>query len=137
LFASDGDSVWDRNFHGMPNGYGLGGRCSNYLSSGTQEALIIPKPGSDSLYYIFTTDCVEDTLYGGFRYSIVDMSLNIGDGDVILKNELLFFPATEKIACVKHLNNIDYWIVSHEYGTNNFYSYLLSSSGLSAPVIRS
>lgn len=137
LFATDGDSVWDKHKNGMPNGFGLGGECTYFRNSSTQAALILPKPGNDSIYYVFTTDCIEDTLLNGFRYSIVDMNLNNGNGDVILKNQLLFHPSTEKIASVKHQNNIDYWIVAHEYGTNNFYSYLLTSSGISTPIVSS
>lgn len=137
LFFTDADSVWDRTLNAMPNGFGIGGRCTYHPNSATQAALILPKPGSTTLYYIFTVDCIEDTLYNGFRYSIVDMSLNNGKGDVTVKNQLLFYPSTEKIASVKHFNNTDYWIVAHEYGTNNFYSYRLTSSGLSAPIISS
>jgi hypothetical protein len=135
LFATNGDTIWDRHFNAMPNGFGLAGRCDSLWDSGTQPALIVPKPGSNTFYYVFTTDCVEDTLVDGLKYSIVDMSLNGGNGDVTLKNQLLFTPASEKIAAIKTGNN--YWIVSHEFGTNNFYSYSLTNGGLSAPVISS
>jgi Secretion system C-terminal sorting domain len=135
LFATNGDSVWDKNMNGMPNGFDLAGKCYLNWNSGTQSALIVPKPGSSTLYYIFTTDCVEDTLIDGLQYSIVDMSLNNGHGDVILKNQLLFAPASEKVTAMKTGSN--YWIVSHEFGTNNFYSYFLTNTGLSAPVISS
>jgi PKD repeat protein len=133
LFATNGDTIWDRHFNAMPNGFGLAGRCDGLWDSGTQPALIVPKPGSTTLYYVFTTDCVEDTLVDGLRYSIVDMTLNSGNGDVALKNQPLVAHSSEKIASTKNGN--DYWIVSHELGTNNFYSYSLTSAGLSAPVI--
>lgn len=71
----------------MPNGFGLAGKCDNFKDSGTQPALIIPKPESNSLYYVFTTDCIEDTLKMGLRYSIVDMNMNNGNGDVSVKNK--------------------------------------------------
>src|SRR5436190_12382032 len=50
LFYTDGLSVWNKNHAVMPNGAGLLG---NYSS--TQSALIIPKPNSSTIYYIFTT----------------------------------------------------------------------------------
>src|SRR6187399_2322300 len=44
LFYSDGVSVWDRNNNVMNNGTGLLGHISS-----TQSAIIVPKPGSNSL----------------------------------------------------------------------------------------
>src|SRR5215217_3779517 len=71
LFYTDGISVWNKNHNVMPNGSGLLGDASS-----TQSALVVPKPGSDSIYYIFTTS--------GYwsHYSEVDMSLDGGLGDV-------------------------------------------------------
>src|SRR5207244_1600787 len=90
LFYTDGDTVWDKNDNVMPSGTGLygGGGTS------TQSAIILPQPGSDSLYYIFTVDgatggCVNGCVFG---YSIVDMSLNAGLGDVSTKNIPLVMP---------------------------------------------
>ncbi len=135
LFTTNGATIWDRDLNPMPNGQGLAGTCQYYPNSITQPALIVPKPGSSDLYYVFTVDCVEDTLLGGMRYSIVDMSLNGGLGDVTLKDQLLFVPACEKLAGMKHGSN--YWIIAHEFGTNNFYAYELTSTGLSSPIVSS
>lgn len=139
LFYTDGDTVWNKNQMMMVNGFDIGGRCSAFQrSSGTQAALIVRQPACDSIFYIFTTDCIEDSLSEGLRYSIVNMNLNNGTGEVILKNQLLFTVSEEKITAAKHANGCDIWIVSHEYGTNNFYTYLLTSSGLNtSPVISS
>lgn len=139
LFYTDGDTVWNKNQMMMVNGFDIGGRCSAFQrSSGTQAALIVRQPASDSIFYIFTTDCIEDSLSEGLRYSIVNMNLNNGTGEVILKNQLLYTVSEEKITAAKHTNGCDIWILSHEYGTNNFYAYLLTSSGLNtSPVISS
>lgn len=105
LFYTNGTSVFDRNHNQMPNGFGL---LSN--ASSTQGALIIKKPDSKNLYYIFNIDafCVSS-----FVYSIVDMNLNGGFGDVIEKNNEIFSKGNyfEKISAVKHCNNKDYWII--------------------------
>ena len=64
LFMTDGDIVWNKDFRIMPNGRGLGGLCRNYgdgMSSSSQSALIVPHPGNPTLYYVFTTDCAEDS----------------------------------------------------------------------------
>ncbi len=134
LFYTDGVTVWNANHDTMPNGKNLAG-CNFYLSS-TQGALVVPKPGSNILYYLFTTDCHEDNFQNGLRYSIVDMSLNGGLGEVTDKNVLLFAPGLEDLASVHHNNGIDIWIVSHEVSTNNFRTYLVTSSGIDTiPVI--
>lgn len=130
LFYTDGITVWNKNHAIMSNGTGLMGNPST-----TQAATIVPLPGSSSLYYIFTLDA-----YGwenGFRYSIVDMTLDSGNGAIIDKNILIYTPSCEKLAIVKHANNIDFWIVTHGWGNASFYSYLLTSSGLSSSSVES
>ena len=129
LFYTDGITVWNKNHTIMLNGTGLMGDPST-----TQAATIVPFPGSSSLYYVFTLDAYGES--NGFRYSIIDMSLDMGNGAITTKNSLIYSPSAEKLAIVKHTNNTDYWIVTHGWGDNTFYSYLLSSSGLSAvPII--
>jgi gliding motility-associated-like protein len=130
LFYTDGITVWNKNHAVMSNGTGLMGNPST-----TQAATIVPMPSSSNLYYIFTLDS-----YGGangFRYSIVDMSLDSGNGAITSKNVLIYTPSCEKLAIVKHANTSDYWVVTHGWGNATFYSYLLTSSGLSATSIES
>ena len=143
LFYTDGDTVWNKNHIPMPNGTGLSGCDGIWLNSSTQGALIVPQPNSNNIYYIFTVDCVEDS--GGIKgmnYTIVDMNLNGGFGDVTSKNNLLFTPSTEKLAAVHHCNKQDVWIVSHARDSNayappgKFYAYLLTNAGINlTPVI--
>jgi hypothetical protein len=137
LFYTDGDTVFDRNNQPMPNGIGLAGKCSGFgMSSNSQSSIIIPEPSSDSIFYIFTVDCIEDTLIDGLQYSVVNMKLNGGLGDVSLKNIPLHPTVEEKITATRHANGCDYWIVSHEYFSNAFYSYRLTNTGLNpVPVI--
>jgi Secretion system C-terminal sorting domain/PKD domain len=139
LFYTDGDTVWNNNHQMMVNGFNIGGRCNTFTrSSSTQAALIVRQPASDSIFYIFTTDCIEDNLVDGLSYSIVNMNMNNGAGEVILKNQQLFPNSEEKLTASKHINGCDIWIISHQYSTNNFYSYLLTNSGLNViPVVSS
>jgi len=84
--------------------------------------------GSATLYYIFTLDEIGGP--NGFRYSIVDMSLQGGNGGVTnSKNVLIQNTVTEKLTAVKKINGTDYWIAIHEWGTNAFYVYSLTSGG--------
>jgi hypothetical protein len=128
LFYTEGVSVWNRNHQVMPNGTGLLGNVSS-----TQSALVVPKPGSTTEYYIFTVDEIGGP--NGFRYSIVDMTLDGGLGDVTVKNILILNNVTEKLTAVQQTSSGNYWIAVHEWGTDAFYVYLLTSSGLSAPVV--
>ena len=134
LFYTNGEKIWSKNHQVMPNGDGL---LSN-LSS-TQAALILPQPGNNQFYYVFTTDDFDvNSLKYGFRYSVVDMCLNNETGDVTMeKNILLLDTVAEKLTAVKHENGIDYWVIIHKYFSDSFYSYLLTSSGISDPIVSS
>ena len=133
LFYSDGQTIWNRNHIVMSNGDSLFGNFSS-----TQSSIIIPQPESKNLYYIFTVDDVweSDSTYG-FRYSIVDMCVDNGNGMVIPseKNILLLDGAYEKVGAVKHANGIDFWVVTHKLNTNEYYAYLFSQLGISSAVI--
>ena len=135
LFYTDGVTVWNKNHVRMPNGFGLMGDFS-----ATQSTVIVSHPSNENIYYIFTVDSEEKffALVNGHRYSVVDMTLQGGLGDVTTKNVLLHAPATEKLTAAKHSNGCDIWIITHEWGNNNFRAYLLDSSGVNtSPVITS
>lgn len=128
LFYTNGVKVWGRNDLVMSNGSGLLGHISS-----SQAALIIPKPCDTNIYYIFTTN--QDTSTP-LSYSIVDMSLAGGDGDVTIKNVPLHHPVTESLYGTLKSNGSDYWVVSHVWGENKYLSYSVTSSGVNpVPVI--
>ncbi|HMT30248.1 MAG TPA: T9SS type A sorting domain-containing protein [Bacteroidia bacterium] len=128
-FYSDGVTVYDKNGTVMPNGSGLFGNVSTTVS-----ALAVPHPGNADLHYLFTLD--EATGTNGFCYSVVDMSLQSGNGDVTLKNIPIQGNVTEKMAAVEQLGTNNIWVTVHEWGTDAFYSYLVTPSGFqSTPVI--
>jgi hypothetical protein len=131
LFYTNGNTIWGANHVAMPNGTGLFGS-----SISCQSAVIVPMPSSTTLYYVFTMRNWTDG-GNGAHYSIVDMSLNGGLGDVTAtKNVILYGNTRESLTAVCHANGTDYWIVIHDMVTNEFHSYLLSASGLTAvPVI--
>ena len=135
LFYTDGDSVWDRNNNRMPNGVGM---INGQQGTTTQAATIVPKPGCNNIYYVITADC-ESLPNQGIHYSILDMNLNGGLGDIFVKNLLLTPPSTtEKVVATRHCNGVDYWILTHPYGSNNFNAYLVTWSGIDTiPVVSS
>lgn len=137
LFYTDGVTVWDSTHNIMLNGTGLMGGYSTMFpipSSSSQSSIIVPVCNTD-IYYVFTSDCLENGNANGFRYSIVDMSLNNGLGAITSKNVLLFAPCTEKVTAFHHSNKKDIWVIAHGKGNNKFYAYLVTTAGVSAPVI--
>ena len=71
---------------------GIGGEPGS-----SQAALIIPVPGDETLYYIFTTQEVHGTNTYELRYSLFDLKLNGGTGGLVEQNVLLFARCTERI----------------------------------------
>lgn len=91
--------------------------------SATQSALIIKKPSSTSSYYIFTVQEAENSTWK-LSCSEVDMNLDNGLGGITNnKNILLFSPIAEKLTAVKHANNNDIWVISHDKYTNRYLSF--------------
>src|SRR5690606_6000092 len=96
-----------------------------------------PTPNNPNLYYVFTVDAYAGK--NGLRYSIVDMTLNGGLGDVTdVKNVLLMTPTSEKISAALHANGQDIWVLTHGMGTNEFYAFLVTATGIiSSPITSS
>jgi WD40 repeat protein len=148
LFYTDAQKVFTAGNVAMPNGGATFTTDLNGCNSSTQGALILPRPGMPGHYFIFTVDCTErftSPTYSGLSYSEVDMSLNSGAGDIITGNRNLYLwgpPATnkltEKLTAVRHPNGNDYWVVAHEWSTNNFLSFAVTCNGVNpVPVVSS
>ncbi len=154
LFYTDGSIVYDKSHQIMPNGFGLLGH-----NSSTQSAIIVPKPNNPNLYYIFTVDEPnpknaddnplndEDPPNNGLNYSLVDMRLNNGLGDISSNekniplitynkndSEEVKFKCSEKVTAVQHDDGVSFWVVTHFI--NNFYAFKISATGVDKkPVI--
>ncbi|MBC7587072.1 MAG: hypothetical protein H7178_01840, partial [Chitinophagaceae bacterium] len=126
LFYTDGVRVWNRNHQIMPNGNGLFGDFSQ-----TNSVLIIPFINDNSKYYLFTADGVIVPPYGirGYCYSIVDMNADNGNGNIIVKNQLLYTPSAEKFCATPHANGTDIWLITKDLG-NKFYTFKITCSGI-------
>ena len=142
LFYTNGIQVFDASHKQMPQGSGLIADGSS-----TQGIYIVKQPGNNKRYYLFSTPGGHDgaaNLNKGFIASVLDMDLPgtgtvtnpMGDLIPAEKNVLLFAPSTEKCAVTLHANCKDIWITGHKFGSNEFYSYLLTETGLDlTPVI--
>ncbi|RED44949.1 T9SS type B sorting domain-containing protein [Seonamhaeicola aphaedonensis] len=152
LFYTDGITVWDRNHKPMPNANSASGGLFGDPSS-SQSAIVIPKPKDNNIYYIFTVDTEgpNDLVDFGFNYSIVDLRLNNGLGDVVVgsKNINLRPDSSEKIsAVVKDCESEELWVITfgpsgRTIETPNrsipihdtFYAYEVSENGINTTPI--
>jgi len=134
LFYSDGDQVWNRNNAVMAGS--MAGCAGGYsTSSTTQGALVVPDLTNANRYYLFSIEEIEDYLMGDngasrIFYSIIDMTLNGGLGDVVpgTRGTLLAGPMSEKLIAIPGNNN-NIWVVTHERNTTTFKVYEMSSTG--------
>lgn len=132
LFYTDGISVWDSSHNVTTNGTGLKGN-----SSSTQSAIIVPVPSNNNQFYIFTVDDVAGS--DGLQYSLFDMTLNSGLGDVVstIKNIKLIDPTCEKITAVQHANGKDYWVLTHKFNSDTILAYLVTAAGVNLRPVKS
>ncbi len=140
LFYTDGYYVWDQAHNRMPHGDSLIPFTLNNTSSSfstAQGAIIIPVQGDRSRYYIFSLSSVENgDRAGRLYYSIVDMSLNNGKGDVVVASraQAVDTGLTEKMTAVAGTGCCIWLVTCGSRG--NFRSYRITTSGISTiPVV--
>ena len=152
LFYTNGSEVFNKNHKRMSAAVKL-----ESDSSTSQNSIIIPKPGSTTIFYIFTvkTEIDPPPLLGksknvqnlkdepiGLYYSIIDITRNNNLGEIIESNILIQENVAEKISAVHHKNGRDIWIITHgkesssdEY-FNMFYSILVTPDNIN-PAVKS
>jgi gliding motility-associated-like protein len=139
LFYTDSRNVWNANNQVMPNGSGLLG---GFFTSATQGALIVPFPNNNQKYYLFTLDEIEvqpnnPVVDDGLRYSVVDMSLNGGLGDVEVAgmNTQLATDLTEKLIVIRSTQIQGFWVIAHKRNVNQFLAWRIDACGITAQPI--
>lgn len=132
IFYSNGKTVWNSGNNEMPNGSGLYGSTVF-----TQPAIAFEAPGHPGRYYLVTTG---DQDQPGCFYTIIDMSLEGGLGDVDVNNKNVFIPGTERtrgvIMATRHANNEDVWVIvrSLDGDPNRILAYRVDKNGFHDPV---
>ncbi len=116
----------------------LNGNLSENGRIGVQDLLILPEPFSDSTFYIihkprFFND--ENDLKAGYLlYSFLDLNANSGQGEVIEKNIEFFFDEYllgSYLTAIHHANAEDWWIIDLKETENEYFTFLLDSTGIS------
>ncbi len=120
LFYTNGNKIWNRLHQVMPNGDSIKGTYGI-----NQNCIIIPMPNYDSLYYLFSIDST------GFYYSLINIRLDNGFGDVPIKNSKISEAVTDKITACQHCNSTDTWVIAHLKESSTFRSCLITENGIS------
>ncbi len=130
LFYSNGQTVWGKNNAVMPNGTGLKGNAG---TSATQGVVIAPSIADTNQYYLFVLDTF-GTQQRYLYYSVIDMSLNGGQGDVVpgMKNIVLDSNMSEKMVHIKG-EGCYTWLLAHRADTE-FRAYKIDGTGLNPAV---
>ena len=136
LFYTDGITVWDRTHNIMPGGTGLLGNPSS-----SQSAIIVPQPGNNNIYFIFTVHALggannDTSQLLGLNFYTVDLSVG-PNGSVVNRgnnDQPLIIPNSEKITAVRSADCSSIWVISHF--ENSFYAYNVNTAGVNTtPVI--
>jgi hypothetical protein len=150
LFATNGNYVANAVDDTMSNGEDLnpGWYATQQFGTGLsipQATLIIAKPGTDSIYYLFHTTI--DSLVGTysnpvslhFYVTTINIKANNGLGEVLSKNVSLLEDTFNlgKISACKHANGRDWWVVCHKAYSKIFIKFLITPSGISTPYFQS
>lgn len=142
LFYSNGNNVWDANGNLMPNGTGILGNGSNApgnVATAPQGVIIAKSLSNSDQYYLIVSDAgaqiVLNNNMGYIRYSIIDMTLNGGLGDVVAgqKNILLDSNVSENKTLVKGAGCY-YWLITREYVSSLYKTYKIDASGIHPPT---
>ena len=141
VLYTDGIRVFDRNHNTMQNGNNLYGDPSS-----TQSAIIVEKPDDPNILYIFTVDTktFQEDPDRGLNYSVVDLSLNGGNGAITQKNINLLADCSEKIsAVVKDCFDKSIWVVTLGFDSDQstsfdaYYAYEVSNLGINPTPVKS
>jgi hypothetical protein len=139
LFNCNGTHVLDSTGHVMPHGDSINfGQVYSSYYQGVgypifQGVIILPKPMTTYLYYIFHIMlAIPQPVALGLSYSLVDMSLNNGLGDVVLKNQVVITDTIQYgfLTACRHGNGRDWWIILSEVGELSFNRILIDPEGI-------
>ncbi|MEM6516101.1 MAG: T9SS type B sorting domain-containing protein [Bacteroidota bacterium] len=172
LFYSDGQTVWNSDHNPMPDGSYFQGTGLLGDPSSTSSGLIVPKPEDDTKFYLFTVDephhdnanafpnqftggydsggsvpGSDDGFNNGFNYSLIDMNLEGGMGNVDTSeknielisydptdSEEIKYKCSEKITAVRADDCSSFWVITHFI--DKYYAFKVDSDGVNTtPVI--
>jgi len=141
LFYSNGVNCWSANGQLMPNGQGIGG-----IGTGgrTQPVCAVPFIAEAGKYYLFAlTDPFSATGFsnngnGKLFYSVLDMSLNNGLGDIVPGQKAILLDSLlgSSIIAIPG-NNCDVWLMAHALYSSTYKAFHITATGLDLNPVNS
>lgn len=144
LFYSNGCKINNTLHETMLGGFGLNpglpytsGNCPDYGNSSINGLMILPLPNSSTKYFIFHIAPTVNPIIGVYTdklyYTIVDMALDNGLGQVIDKNHIVLKDTLfTDMHAVKHANGQDWWVMVSKEHKNLFFKVLYTAEGVSS-----
>ncbi len=96
------------------------------------KPLWVKFPGSASKYFVFYPTGTSTTYKSDLRYSIIDMSLSGGLGQVIATQVIVDTSLSTAFCIINKTGSDDFWIISNRFRTDSFYARLVTSAGVSS-----
>lgn len=132
LFYGTNGEVFNRKNKVMPNG------TFNNCSRSEMEAYALPMPGDSTKYYYFYSVFYRQVNFpcktSGLFYSIIDMTLDSGYGDIMPGYKNIHLPlnrynALGNFAIVPHTNKKDFWLVACDQ-PDSMFVYSITEKGI-------
>lgn len=141
-FYTEGTYVFNRQHQLMPNGDPIipVTNVTGYspTSSTAQGSIIIPHPDTSNLYYVFSLGSIESGFFSGrLYYSVVDMDLDNGLGDVVSNRRGILVDSnlTERITAVPRSDCQGFWLLCVDH-TGMLKSFSITGMGINTnPVV--
>ncbi len=108
------DKIYDKDLNELLNGQDI---------IDMNSPIFIPKPQQNNIYY----------LIDNYNYTLIDSSLNSGNGDIIEKNIQWNTITQSPIQAIHHANCRDIWLVGHN--DTAYIAYLLTENGISNQAV--
>ncbi|KAA5532389.1 gliding motility-associated C-terminal domain-containing protein [Taibaiella lutea] len=122
LFVSKNHNCYDRNFNLMPHGFDAiedwqeFTLTNDFVYLRDKVSSIVPFPNNPKRYYYFSSPLIDSRPnYNSVRYSVIDMNLNngLGDVDASMKDIILWQSQAESVLSLVPIpgNNCDLWFI--------------------------
>lgn len=137
LISTDGSTVWNGKGEIMKNGQNITPYRTN--------SMIIPKPGGNGQYYIFSYNAFNvpgnnNHTLSVIVYAIVDLNANNNKGEVIEKNKVLYNNMLGAFTISGKCDRSVFWLIGDvdtnvTEGSDKIFTFQIDKNGISGPFI--
>lgn len=135
LIVTDGSTVWNGEGNIMKNGVNI----TPYRT----RSIIIPKPGNNYQYYIFSYNAFNvpgnnNNMLSVIVYAVVDLAANNNEGEVLEKNKVLYNNMHGTFTISGKCDRSVFWLIGDvdsnlQEGSDKMYIFQIDKDGISGP----